>query len=135
MDKNENKKVNITTAFFVEKASFSNNFREGNFKLSPLISKLIKKVDEKSYDVSLKIVIKNSEENEFPFDLELIATMRSIFKGDIFPEKELDEYLNTTCVSALYPFLRSSVSNLCTSCLVNPIILPIADVKQILKEE
>lgn len=132
---NSEKEINVSTRFFVEKASFTNNFKNGNFKLNPVISKSIKKIDEKNYDVSLRIVIKNTEENEFPLDLELIATVRSIFKDDVFEEKLLDEYLNKTCISALYPFLRSSVSNLCTACLVNPIILPIADINQILEEE
>lgn len=134
MSDNKNE-VNVSTRFFVEKASFTNNFKNGNFKLNPVISKRIRKIDDKNYDVSLKIIIKNSEENEFPLDLELVVTLRSIFKDNVFEEKVLDEYLNSTCLSALYPYLRSSVSNLCTACLINPIILPIADISQILEEE
>ena len=71
------KELKITNSYFVEKATFINLFKEGNFNINPLISKKIKNVDEKTFEVSLKFEVKNTEEHPFPFDIEIIATIRS----------------------------------------------------------
>lgn len=127
--------LQITNTYFVERASFVNLFKEGNFQLQPSITKKIKLIDERTFDVSLKFEVKNSDECPFPFDIELVVTLRSHFDKEILKDKELDEFLNITCVGMLYPYLRTCVTNLCTTSLVSPIILPVADVKKILKEE
>lgn len=131
----DSKELKISNTYFVEEAAFTNLFKEGNFQINPLISKKIKNIDEKTFDVSLKFEVKSSETKPFPFDIRIVVTIRSHFIEKVLEGKELEEYLNITSVRMLYPFLRSCVSNLCTSCLVNPIVLPVADITQILKEE
>lgn len=131
MDKN----IKFTNTFFIDKAHLLNKYREGSFKLAPSLTKKIVKISDNEYNVSIKVMIKDTEENPFPFDLEVIGTLKTIFDSKSFSEKELDDYLNITCIQALYPFVRSSVANLCTASLVSPVLMPIMDVTKMIKAD
>lgn len=128
------KDVKFENTYFIKKAHFENKFKTGNFNLKPDLAKQISKISDDVYDVSIRIKICDTVENPFPFNLEIVGTLRTHFTKGVLEGKDLDEYLNITCVSALYPYVRAAVSNLCTSSMVNPVILPILNVKK-LKEE
>lgn len=100
--------------------------KETSFQLKPLFSKKIDKRSDGEYEVALKVEIKNTPENPFPFDLTAVVALITKIKGTI-DEKTLDEYLNKNCVQIIFPYLRSSVTSLTSASLMTPLILPIID--------
>lgn len=115
--------------FVVKELSFVNReLNDQSFKLKPLFSKKITKLNDNEYEVALKVEIKNTVENPFPFDLVAIVALVTKFVGEVSKE-ELDEYLNKTSVSIIFPYLRSSVTSLTSAGLMTPLVLPVIDVR------
>ncbi|WP_416358930.1 protein-export chaperone SecB [Caldicellulosiruptor danielii] len=76
----------------------------------------------------------NAEENNFPFSLEISLT--GYFRGseNIEREKfiELTKYNGT---AILFPYLRSAVSDITKAANINPLILPVINVINFIKEQ
>ncbi len=114
--------------FLVKELSLVNHDLAENktFQLKPLFSKKIEKKSDNEYEVALKVDIKNTPENPFPFDLTATVALVTRIQGEI-DEKVLDDYLNRNCVQIIFPYLRSSVTSLTSAALMMPIVLPIID--------
>ena len=103
-----------------------NSTEKRTFQLKPLFSKKIEKIGENEYEVALKVEIKDTPENPFPFDLTAVVALLTKIEGTI-DDKDLDHYLNNNCVQIIFPYLRSSVTSLTSASLMTPIILPVID--------
>ena len=114
--------------FLVKELSLINHdlTDETTFQLKPAFSKKIEKIGDNEYEVALKVEIKNTAENPFPFDLTAVVALLTKIDGTI-DEKDLDHYLNSNCVQIIFPYLRSSVTSLTSASLMAPLILPIID--------
>ncbi|ABP66237.1 hypothetical protein Csac_0613 [Caldicellulosiruptor saccharolyticus DSM 8903] len=91
--------------------------------------------EEKKSTVTLKCnIFGNAEENNFPFSLEISLT--GYFRGseNIEREKfiELTKYNGT---AILFPYLRSTVSDITKAANINPLILPVINVVNFIKEQ
>lgn len=99
------------------------------FIVNPLFYKRTGKSDD-SYFTELKVEILNREESPFPIDLSL--TIMGIFKfvGEL-DQCDIEKFLNLQAVQILFPYLRTMVTNLTSSILMAPLILPIIDVAKL----
>jgi len=107
-----------------------NNFISGNeFKINPKFYKRTGKT-ESGYFTELKVELLNTEENPFPLDLSITITGVFEFNASI-KDDEVEKFLNVQAVQVLFPYLRTMVTNITSSSLMAPLILPIVDVTKI----
>lgn len=99
------------------------------FIVNPLFYRRIGKTDD-SFFTELKVEILNKEENPFPIDLSLTIMGVFRFSGEI-EQKNIENFLNIQAVQILFPYLRTMVTNLTSSILMTPLILPIVDVAKL----
>ncbi|MGI6392285.1 MAG: protein-export chaperone SecB [Candidatus Izemoplasmatales bacterium] len=108
----------------------NNNLAHGEFKLKPMLSREIKKLNMNVYFTRLNLKIENSRENPFPINLSI--SLRGVFEfDDIFDESEVTSFLRKEAVEILYPYLRTLVTNVTTMALMPPIVLPIVDIAKL----
>lgn len=124
--------MNVTQGnIFVKNLSFKrNDTPTGNFKLKPTLSKRIGKISSSIYFLQLNYDVVSTEEVPFPFDLSVSIEWQFSFV-DVTDENQVYNFLNTTGVQGLFPYLRSIITGLTTQALVNPIILPLFGFKDI----
>ena len=115
--------------FLVKELSLINHDSNSNasYQIKPLFSKKISKKGENEYEVAIKVEIKDTPDNPFPFDLTATIALITKIDGSI-DEESLNEYLNKSCVQIIFPYLRSSVTSLTSASLMTPLVLPIIDV-------
>lgn len=102
----------------------NNNLAGGNYRFSPVFTRQIQK-DEKYGCTRLIVEAKNTEENPFPVDIK--ADIMARIELDQVPEDLRDEFLENNAVSLLLPYVRTMITNMTTSALMVPIILPMLD--------
>lgn len=111
------------------------NTDEGEWNYQPIISKKQNKNDN-VYKLSLRFQVKNTDENPFPYNIDIIVS--GLFEIE-FEEKEKDEdikkFLNVSAVQIVFPFLRSTISTSMSAAMLPPIILPVVDASKIFEEE
>ena len=96
----------------------------GKVSLAPTFSRRVRHAaeNEKLFFVSLTVKIENSAEAPKPFDL--LVTMTGIFETDASDDETRREAV-IRATSLLYPYLRSAITNLTTTALSAPIVLPV----------
>ncbi len=125
----------VRTTFVTEKLEFKNNhLKPGNFKLKPTLSRRTGKINQNLFFTTLILSVKNSE--LYPFPVDLFVEFRGIFEfKDIENESEIMEFLKIEAVNIMFPYLRSITTNLTTTALMPPIVLPIVDAKKLFKND
>ena len=126
LDNNINQN-NIKTAFVVKKAFFENKQKEGNFVLSPELAVAVNRLNDNIWETVISYRVLDKEEQPFPFNLEVSIALISDLSAASFSKEELIKYLKINSVSILFPYLRSAITNLTSTALVNPIVIPIVD--------
>lgn len=91
------------------------------------------KLNGNIFETALSVSIKDSKENPFPFDLELKISLLSKFGNDEISKKNLEDYLRFNSINILFPYLRSTITNLTSAAMVNPIVLPLINVNEVAK--
>ena len=106
----------------------TNNLPLGSYQMVPNIKRRVGRLstDSNKYGVELMVDIKDTPEQRFP--LNLFVKITGIFEIDGENEEEINEFLKLQGVQMVYPYLRSLVSNITSSSLLQPIILPIINV-------
>ncbi len=102
----------------------NNNLPDGNFQFAPTFTRQIQK-DEKYGCTRLIVETRNTKENPFPVDIK-VDVMARIELNEV-PEELRDEFLENNAVSVLLPYVRTMITNLTTSALMVPIVLPMLD--------
>ena len=111
-----------------------NNIKPGKFKLRPILSRQTGKINDTTYFTLLKLVVESNE--EYPFPVNLTIDFRGVFVfKDIDNDAEVLEFLKTEAVRIMFPYLRSITTNLTTTAMLPPIILPIVDPTKLFKED
>lgn len=123
------------TTFTTQQLSIkTNNIKPGNFKLNPSITRRTGKIRDKVFFTSLTLAIKNTEEHPFPVDV--FVDFRGIFEfSEYDTELDVQDFLKLEAVKIMFPYLRSIVSNLSTTAMLPPIILPVTDVTKLFKDQ
>ena len=96
----------------------------GKVSLAPTFSRRVRHAaeNEKLFFVSLTVKIENTPEAPKPFDL--LVTMTGIFETDAADDDTRKEAV-VRATSLLYPYLRAAITNLTTTALAAPIVLPV----------
>ena len=81
-------------------------------ELNTNLSSAAEKIDPNHYEVSLKVVVQATNENETAFIVDV--TQSGIFLVDNVEEDRLPYILGAYCPNILFPFLRESVNDLVT---------------------
>ncbi len=110
----------------------NNNLADGNFKFAPVFTRQIQK-DEKYGCTRLIVELKNTPENPFPVDIK-VDVMARIELAEV-PEESRDTFLENNAVSVLLPYVRTMITNMTTSALMVPIVLPMLDPQVLFKEK
>ncbi len=92
-----------------------------NFQIAPQI-KVELKLEKENYFIIMSVNVEGTEEKPSPFDLSV-----KLFAHFIITERADIETLRQEGTSFLYPYLRSTVSNLVSNANMPPYFLPIID--------
>ena len=83
--------------------------------------------------VILSCFIKNDQSNEPPFELN--AIMRGEFKTNVAVSKEkMQKFLELNGVTAMFPFLRSAITDLTRIGNLKPLLLPLINVGALVRK-
>ncbi len=111
----------------------NNHLPEGQFTIQSQINRNIGILDDTHSTVELVLDILNTEEHPFPLDIHISLT--GIFDISTLPAEARDSFLKLQAVQILYPYLRTMLTNITSSSLMPPIILPIVDVSTLFPED
>ena len=118
--------ANIRFQIIINELSIKNNYLEdGEFSVVPKFTRNYWVESGNTGFVRLIVELKNTEENAFPIDITVDIT--GAFTIDDTPEEQIKEYLKYQAVRVILPYARTMVTNLTTTALASPIILPLMD--------
>ncbi len=123
----------VNSTMKLEKISLRNYDIRGDFKLLPKYFKEIREINPSEYEVKIILEIHNTKTNPFPMDIDL--SFIGIFQFDVIDDaNELDKFLNIGATQILFPYVRSIVSTITGASLMQPLMLPIIDVRSIVNK-
>ena len=124
----------VNVQFIVNEISLkNNNINEGEFRIAPQLSRTIGIIDDAHATVQLVLDLRNTKDNTFPIDIKVDIT--GIFDISNLNKEEIDQFLKLQAVHIMYPYIRTIISNVTSSAMMPPVILPIIDVKSLFPEE
>lgn len=128
-------RYNIENIIFNLNTEF--NFGENN-KVSFVqnVSRLIQKINDKTFKVSVKYEISddlNNQECKSPFTISVIVA--AIFELNNWESKEFDEVVKINTVAILYPFIRSLVANITSNANIPTFVMPVVNVAALLQDK
>lgn len=117
----------------VDEISFkNNNIASGTFNISPTITRSTGVNEDGKYFTKVNVELLNSDEAPFPVDIRV--SMTGLFDLNDVPEEDRIDFLNHNGFDAIYPYIRSTITNLSTNAMLPPIIIPIVDAHQAFQE-
>lgn len=119
----------VNFQIITEEVSISNNFLpDGEFMVSPEIKRETGIIDSENnlYFTRLTLRLENKEENPFPINLKIVLTGN--FSLEKVANEDRDNFLKHQAVQILFPYIRTMVSNITSSSMMMPIVLPVIDV-------
>ena len=124
---------NINFSLMVNELSLkNNNLPHDEYTITPLFSRRIQILEDHVGVVQLRIEIKNTDETPFPMDL--VVDLSGRFQMEDIHQEQIEEFLKFQAVRILLPYLRSMVTNLTSTALAAPILLPLMDPVEMFKE-
>ena len=99
------------------------------FKIAPQINRRIEKIDNSKSAVTYVLEIKDSPDNPFP--LEILVSITGIFDISKLEKEAIDDFLEVQTCQILFPHIRAIVANLTSTALMQPILLPVVDARQL----
>ena len=115
------------TTFLVKKASFVSNGKNGNFSFAPEIRVGFNRISDKEWETVINVRVVDKEEQPFPFNLDVIVSLFTFFPKELPDGFSLENYLKVSSINILYPYVRSVVTNLTSTAMVQPLYLPLID--------
>jgi preprotein translocase subunit SecB len=110
----------------------NNMLPPGEYNISPRFTRKIEKNDDNKYVVSLSVEMKDTDQSKFP--IYLFIEIAGIFGLENIPDQKKDDFLKIQAVHVMFPYLRAMVSNITSSAMMQPIILPIYDAKSLFQD-
>lgn len=111
----------------------NNGFQNGNFQLSPAITRRITDLNENSFSIQLILTITNKEEEPFPFDI--LVNLGGTFEISNIPAEDREYFKKIQAPVIMFPYLRSILTTVTANTFMPPIILPVIDVKSLFPED
>lgn len=117
----------LNTQIKLKKLNIANNNLKGNFKMNPIYTKLIEKVEDNVYELTLNFSVLNSKDNPFPIDFNASVVGTFTFDSNS-DEVKVERFMNLPAVQIIFPHLRAVVSSVTASSYMQPLLLPLSDV-------
>lgn len=121
----------------VLKISYDKNLNVSQFQeeynVNPQFLKEITSDDDNSFNVILGFKIESTDENPFPFSLEIIMEGHFRFLGSV-EEKNKKKFMNENSLAILFPYLRSAISMVTVSANENALLLPTFNIINFFKD-
>jgi preprotein translocase subunit SecB len=103
------------------------------FRILPEFSVSLSEPENEIYKVQLSVSIKSSEEKPQPFDLNVTMIGRFSIQMDNEDEVLKQTLLRDNTVAIMFPFVRSIVASLTVAANIPPLLLPVINVSETLK--
>ena len=103
------------------------------FKVDPVITRKIEKIDDSKSAVTYSLEIKNSPEHPFPVDV--LVSLTGVFDISNLEPDNIDDFLKVQTCQIIFPQIRTIVATLTSSALMHPILLPVVDARKLLDNE
>lgn len=124
------KRMNI----IIQKLELINKNVSGTYQLNHHITRNTGKIAENVFFTELIFLVKDTLDVTYP--LNMTIALRGIFEFDTKQdEADVIEFLKKDAVHILYPYLRSTVTNLTTSAMLPPLFIPFVDAYHLFKED
>ena len=90
--------------------------------------------DKRTAIISLTCkVFENAEENNYPFSMVISLSGRFTFNGDIDDEGFFN-FCKNNGTAVLFPFMRAAIANVTVTANMQPLMLPLINVNEFLKD-
>lgn len=118
----------------VQKLELINKNVSGTYQLNHHITRNTGKLSDNVFFTELIFLVKDTLDVTYP--LNITISLRGIFEFDT-KQDEVDviDFLKKDAVHILYPYLRSTVTNLTTAAMLPPLFIPFVDAYHIFKED
>ena len=117
----------LNTQIKLKKLNIANNNLKGNFKMNPIYTKLIEKIEDNVYELTLNFSVLNSKDSPFPIDFNASVVGTFTFDSNS-DEVKVERFMNLPAVQIIFPHLRAVVSSVTASSYMQPLLLPLSDV-------
>ena len=117
----------VTKILFEENKQFKVSDKK-EIPINPSIEKRVIKLPKNDYEVQLSFTL-DDEEKKLPFKLQV--TISGLFSMN----DEDDEFLEGNAIAILFPFLRSLIATVTVNADVPPLVLPVFNIAETLKQE
>ena len=137
----QDKSVLQFLGYEVDKMHFEkidHNFGAGEVQLVPRFKKSVNDLGDDFYNVTVGIIIDQSQGDHLPFELCVELTGRfKLLIDDSHPDniKIKKQLLNQNTLASLFPFLRSTVASLTLSANITPVMLPLINIAAAFNEK
>lgn len=118
----------LNTVIQTKKVYILNHNLQGNFQLKPIYSKQIEKIDDITYSLTLNFSVENTEKEPFPIDINVSLMGIFVFSNDSI-EDDIENFMQLPAAQVLFPHLRSLISSVTSSSYLQPLLLPLIDVR------
>ena len=124
------KRMNI----IIQKLELINKNISGTYQLNHHVSRNTGKIADHVYFTELIFMVKDTLDVTYP--LNMTIAIRGIFEFETkLVEADVIEFLKKDAVHILYPYLRSTVTNLTTAAMLPPLFIPFVDAYHLFKED
>jgi len=96
-----------------------------------------KNVEDETWSVKLHtLIFDKAEENNYPFTIKLsIEGIFSIESEEPLPDEEILKFCSINGTAALFPFLRSAVTDITKISNVPPLVLPLVNIYNLINQQ
>ena len=124
------KRMNI----IVQRLELINKNISGTYQLNHHVTRNTGKIADHVYFTELIFMVKDTLDVTYP--LNMTIAIRGIFEFETkLVEADVIEFLKKDAVHILYPYLRSTVTNLTTAAMLPPLFIPFVDAYHLFKED
>lgn len=111
-----------------------NNREEVELDLEIEVSVKVKDDELKSAITLIAHVFDDAKNKNYPFSLDVSITGFFSAEGDMKPD-EFKEYCKCNGTAVLFPFLRSTIADVTRTANVQPLILPLFNIHNLIKQQ
>lgn len=108
----------------------NNNFTKKDEKIS-IVFNICKDIKKNDSNLEIKLtttIFKDSEENNYPFEMNVVITGYFTIENN---ERNID--FEPNAIAILYPYIRAIVSTYTASANISPLILPAINVNKLME--
>lgn len=106
---------------------------KNEFSINPQFKRTIKEIDASNYLVEIELLLKPSEAEPLPFQIEMAIAGKFVVESDDAEFKK--QLIEKNTLAILFPYIRSTLSSLTLLANIPPLIMPIFDFTKVFSED